>query len=476
MRTLKLLSGLLFLGLSSGCMSAVMGPPPEQAAPGHEEFYGLPDGFTSSGCLAIRDELLHRIANAPVGQVMTFYMADNQSLVVSFTVPKGSPKFREKLAKVKLAKVWEILDPEKTDGDKSIDLISLPATIRKYRKTDLPPHVFLIGDPMVKDREQGLDIGKEFLPCDGCVLDSSTSYGRMDIFPDGTKIKWLIPRSDYGNGPNHRTQVEHFLGLLVQTKSGKLVRMSSDPEVIFNSEIESQWADELEPQDECNGLKAVAPDDDPKRFTNDGHKIVDLGQGVEVTDRSPEIDQIEGPLEQVLFLVDVSMSVQEHFPRMAADVCEKLQSMPMERFAICGFGGTHDLEARLELYPRGIFTGLKWAEATPQNREQASKFVKNLFVSGGTPTLEALEQIENLDGAITVLLYTDGIPTIGTDSQPEVIQFVSDLVKDREIAINTIGVGALSTSNDDFDYSGAYFLGLMAKRTGGAYFALADKK
>jgi len=478
MKALKLFPLLFVAVVLPGCLFSSEAPTPQ---PNEELFVALPRGLPIDGGYAVRKYLLKYIESATVGTPMTFFLADNQELLGTITIPAGSKAYRRQFAKKQLTKAFERLDPEMSGGSQTIDLIAIPASIRKYRKSDLTPRVLLIGSPLIEDREQGMSITGERLPCDGCVTDNSSSYGKMETFPQGTTVSWLHPQADYGNGPNHRAQIEHFLRYLLQEKNGPLIRLSSDADVVFNA-TKSQWDDTVGPEDECTGSKAVANDEAKQvLYDADGKtKIMAISPDLSIKVRKPEEDLLKGVKTRVLFLPDISGSVAwdadgnertEVFNAIKSDLCEKLHAMQFTHFAICGFGGEENLNPRLSKYPASMFSGLYWAEASRENRDKAIQFVRELKAGGGTPTLAALEEASKLEGPLMCILYSDGVPTLGDGGQVAVLAFAKALVQ-QGVTVNTVGVGALSAQNEDFDWSGGEFLARLAKATFGEYFAL----
>jgi hypothetical protein len=303
----------------------------------------------------------------------------------------------------------------------------------------------------------------------------------MATFPEGTTVSWLTPRADYGNGPNHRGQVEHFLRYLLQEKRGPMSRLSSDAEVVFGSR-ESQWDADVTPRDTCKGAKQVQEDAQSAALYDPqgDSKVVVFSPNLSVKVQPPSEDSLGGDQRRVLFIIDISGSVvqdldgadQSHiFKAIVADVCEKIETMGFERFAVCGFGGWADASPRLPRHPQSVFSGFCWAEATPESRERGIAFVRQLEPGGGTPTQAAIEQALQLEGPLTCLLYTDGVPTIGEGGQATALETAKALGK-AGVTINSVGVGALSAENEEFDWSGGEFLAELAQHTGGKYFVL----
>ncbi len=450
--------------------------------PVEELFIAVPIGLPTDCGSAVRDAIGRYLETAPVETPINVFLADNQELLGSTTIPEGSKAYRRKQVRQDLAKFFERLDPEKTGGSQAVDLLSIPASVRKYRKRgDLNPRVVIIGSPLIEDREQGNSITKDTLPCDGCVTAPGSSYAKMATFPAGTTVTWLTARADYGNGPNHRGQIEHFLRYLLQHKQGPLLRLSSDAKIIF-SDGTSQWDAEATPEDDCEGMKKVE-EDAPKAllYDQDGKtQIIAFTPTLKARILPPEEKLLQGNTERVLFVIDISGSVildvegndQSHiFKAMVDDACKKIESMGFQKFAVCGFGAWADLRPRLPQYPESVFSGIYWADSTPENRQRGIEFVRNLQAGGGTPTQAALETALELEGHLTCLLYTDGVPTIGEGGQTAVLETAKKLA-DAKVTVNTIGVGALSAKNEEFDWTGGEFLAELAQLTGGDYFVL----
>ena len=463
-----------------GCSPNEAPPPPPQ----EEWFVGLPNGMPIECGYAVRASVLELIDILPVDTPITFFLADNQALLGSMTVPTGAVAYRRHVAKKKLAKAFERLAPELTGGSQLVDLIAISATVRKHRKSNLKPIVVVVGSPLIVDREQGKGFTSNNLPCDGCVTDSESSYGQMETFPANTELRFFTTKQDYGNGPNHRSQVEHFLRYLIQEKGGTLLCISADAEVVFSS-TQSQWDNDVTAEDDCRGVKQVS-DDEARTilYDTDGEtEIVEIQPDLAVRIQAPDPEHLKRLQPRVFFHIDTSGSMAEDpdgntqtevFEALIDDVCEKLGTMPMTHFAICGFGGTEDLRPRLSKFPTSMLSGLYWAEATRENRNAAIQFVKRLDASGGTPTLAALLAAGELEGPMTCILYSDGVPTLGDGGQIAVLQYAQELAK-RNITVNTVGVGALSASNEDFDFTGGEFLARLAQATSGDYFVLDNE-
>lgn len=96
--------------------------------------------------------------------------------------------------------------------------------------------------------------------------------------------------------------------------------------------------------------------------------------------------------------------------------------------------------------------------ATPLSKNTAIFRVNQLSSQGGTSMMAALERAFQFQGATTVFLMTDGMPTDSTTSQ--IMQRVADLNRGRSIKVNSIGLGP------DQD---ATFLTALAQQNGGQY-------
>lgn len=445
-----------------------------------EYFVGLPEGTNTSAGPALREQLVNKLAACPAGTWWTFFDSNTHELIASYQTPDGSPAMREDQAEKQLKAVWSRLDPEMAGGTQDVDLIATPATVRKFRKSETPPRVIIVGSPMVIDREGSGAITESELPCDGTIVADDGCYTRMIDFPAESKLNFFTPIGSYGPGPNFRDQVENHLRLLTNAKKAELVRVSSDAKLLFDFD-RSQWDSPAAPRDECNGRKQPLPDEEERKvFNSKGQEIVQLGEDVEVVNQTPEVEWLKGPLSPVLFSIDTSGSVGfdgQGNPRpgpinaIKQDVIEKLKTMRFERFAIQTFGGDNHYRPVYQRFPRRLLGGSYWIEATPQNRKRAIAFVEGLKVGGGTPTAGSLVEAMRLEGPFSCVMYSDGIPTLGEGGMEGCLDLV-DRLKEHGVVINAIGVGSLSVTSKVYDATGARFMAEIGVRTGGDYFAL----
>lgn len=466
-----------FLTAIDGCLN----PPPP--APVEEFFVALPDSLTLAGYPAVIAEVEAKISVAPDGTPFTFFHSKTQELIATYVVPGGSKAYRVSLAEEALAAVYERLDPELAGGDQTVRLISLPASVRKYRKRpDLKPTLIVCGSPMVEDPEGHLTLTPKVIACDGCVNNPESSYAGMERFPAGTTVRWFSPTASYGNGPNYRRQVEGHLRFAIQERDGRLLILSSDAEVVFRA-TKSQWDEEqVEAADDCRGMKEVAIDNpEPVLYTPDGGSELHRNGEITVTVRNAEVRLEDEHPRWVLFLIDMSGSVVVDsagndrsylFVAIKRDMAERVTTMPFAGFAVTAFGGYRDASPRIENYPTTLLGAPVWSDATGPQRTKALRFLESLVAGGGTPTLAALHEVERLSNEpLTCFLYTDGIPTLGEGGMTAVLDYAKELSK-RGVVINTVGVGALSAESDQFDWTGGDFLSRLAAVTGGAYYAL----
>lgn len=471
MRTFCLL--VAFMAVAPGCVRLSEVLPPEPKAT-EELFIAIRKGPPVEFGMGLLDAFNNYASVAPEGTPITFFDGENQALLATMVVPKGSAAYRRKKIEQSLDKVLKYLDPEATGGPQEVDLLSIPATVRKYRKrSDLVPRVIVVGSPLVEDKEQGLSFSKEHVPCCGCVDDPNTTWGAMESFPRGTTTQWCTPRADFGNGPNHRSQVTEVLRYTLAKKSGPLHRMSSDPEVVFSGG-ECQWDEEAQASDNCNGLKKVLKDEAaPAVFDKEGNaQVISLRGERKVQARAPGPQDPESRSPRTLFLVDSSGSMAGGPLKSAQEnVRLMIEQGNFSELAVCGFGGNATHDPVLSKFPRSLVSGLYWLEATPENRALGAGFVQHLQASGGTPTLAALTEAESLEGPMCVYLYSDGIPTLGTGGQQAVVKLAREMGK-KGIVIHTVGVGALSVQNENFDFSGADFLAEVAAASGGKCYSL----
>ena len=453
-------------------------------APTEQLFVPVPRGMSPSSSADFLAAFTEHTATLPTGTRVTVFLGDSGELVTAFDVPKGGTQLRMQRLHRCLAPVRERLDPENATASQKIDLIAMPQTVRGY-SNGLPARIVAAGSVLFEDAERGCSMTLEELPCDGVATAPETSWGGMASFPVGTRLSFFVGRADWGAGPSYRSEASYFIRYLSAVKGATVERITTDAELAFSREP-GQWEVEAtEPRDNCTGSRRIFGDDPPVEvFDRTGkHRITQVGTET-IIERGPDVDALQGELESLVLLIDVSASVfvdsdgndlSHIFNTIIEDACEKLETMPLRRFAIVGFGGAKDNEPRVVVHPRDFWGELTWCEATPEARSVAVQWVRGLEAGGGTPTYAALSAAAELPGPVSVICYTDGIPSLGPD-QSGVLTFAEELAE-RGVVVNTVGVGPLSARSEAFDWTGAEFLAKVSHTTGGVYTCLdTDQK
>lgn len=156
-----------------------------------------------------------------------------------------------------------------------------------------------------------------------------------------------------------------------------------------------------------------------------------------------------GDLENVVYIFDVSGSMQETensniIPQKMLDsFCEKVRLLPAKQFNIVTFSDT------AEVWKSG-----KLLERTDSNVDAACAFIQTLRADGRTNTHAALTSAYALPGVDTVILFTDGDPTIASPGNPnataeqikeELLEFVD--AKGTSTVLNTVNIGEALDAN-----------------------------
>jgi len=173
---------------------------------------------------------------------------------------------------------------------------------------------------------------------------------------------------------------------------------------------------------------------------------------------------MKGPMKNVVILVDLSGSMVggynasgqfvkdpgriARFERVKEEISLLIEHLDFERFNLIGFGGQESVNSeRLER------TASKLVAATDQTRKMAKEQLARWKVVGGTPTLPALQAAFEDPQVDTILLYTDGDPSIPNCSQQAVIDWINANNRQRKVIVNCVGIGAYDAAplpvNDD---------------------------
>jgi len=167
--------------------------------------------------------------------------------------------------------------------------------------------------------------------------------------------------------------------------------------------------------------------------------------------KSEMADQERVPRDLV-FVLDTSGSMKDDGKigqaKSALKFCiDKLD--PADRFAIVQFSTMADTFAP------------KWSEATDDNKKKAREWIEKMEAAGGTNLSDALDRVFDLkpDEArpVTVMLLTDGRPTVNITGEELLVQYVKDNNK-KGLRFFTFGVG------DDVN---THLLDRIANDTGG---------
>jgi hypothetical protein len=146
--------------------------------------------------------------------------------------------------------------------------------------------------------------------------------------------------------------------------------------------------------------------------------------------------------KNLIFIIDVSgsMVIEDRMGQVRSGLKMFLLSL--------------DEEYRVDIvfYPDGMKNLYRplWGmpkSMTQRNKLEAFEFLDALFPFGSTPTRQVLRYaLEHYKQATDIILLSDGAPTLPlssqTDNIPEILNFVSQWNKEKNVQISTIGVGS----------------------------------
>lgn len=489
----------LALLLAAGCGEAPL------PAGNRETVIVIAEGTT----VEVRKELGLRLHTAIVegspGDVIHVVAAPQHEPVASLVIPDAPPasRLRRSSLRAQLAEIIAFLEKEPIEGSDQLQVPAIAAAVNSLRRTDAPCSVILVGSPVFADpRHVGWSFSDGGVASDGALNNEFSPFSKgVSDFPAGTRVTWLAPTTDFGKDATHRAAITRFWLLFFASHGAELVRLSSDAAVCLPVSSSSQFSDQLTPRDEPACMIAAAMTT-PADERVAGETVVRFKAMKPVTPAvksapaetteplpnkqtkdlptatAPDLSLMPGSMERVAILVDRSLSMtvgvdqqedlREQDAAVIADVQDKLRTLPCEEFFVLGFGGeAEDSEVEnLRPYP-WYWINPSWVATTPAHREAACEAVATWETSGGTPTLPAMKEVLKLEGLTMVILYTDGMPTLG-GSQAELLS----LLQGKGVVVNTIGVGRLSAAKpDDFDMAGGEFLQRLASSTGGRFFS-----
>lgn len=449
------------------------------------------------------------------GEAIHLLAAPEDRVIASLTVPSGSPNRRLRHRDVQpalrgLAKYFgeaPTTTVSKNNTGLQLQLPEIPARISRLRRTQLAPHVVLCGSPLYHDpRRLDWTMSLGHAPLDGSLdaIGSPWNEG-MERFPEGASVAIYTP-AEYGLDATHRSEMVRWVRFAYGERGAQVLAVTPDATTAFTAD-RVLFPQPVTPRKNGSGMRMVVPPSgtapsDAIRPTPQPVQPAPTPTPppVEVIESTakPRFDQVldpalapapvmellKGELQNVVLVRDLSTSMLEtadHRPTpevnagVIADIQAKLRGLQFQKFACVGFGGKGASGSNSRLcYVPSRFIFARWSNALPTARELACKVVAGWEVKGGTPTYDALVAARQLEGVDTILLWTDGLPSIPgeADAQSRVLGLAEEMAADG-ITINCIGVGSLSHRGGGvLDLEGAEFLRRLAHSTGGEYYAL----
>jgi uncharacterized protein with von Willebrand factor type A (vWA) domain len=172
-----------------------------------------------------------------------------------------------------------------------------------------------------------------------------------------------------------------------------------------------------------------------------------------------ELLGLEGRLDNVAIVVDMSGSMRAHWPKVQRVVKTWLEHLPIKRCALIMFADS------VQQFPLdGGFADVQGSEGDNNRREIINQFAV-VTPHGNTNTLLALKTAYTYRDIDTIILFTDGFPDLGNNRfDKRFAQQIYELVaRHRSVIINTVGLGHY------FDRRFGEFLFRLPQETGGSY-------
>ncbi len=493
-------------------------PNASSAAQQQEYFLAIAEGVPPEVRLAVGNKLQDLIGSelAP-GSLVHVLQVPNYQTLATFEVPHGSRKGR--LKNRQLFSAWQSVLPflknPETKGSTQVNLPRLPAKLRELRQSKFPVRVVIVGSLIYDDPRHPVWKFNPYVPTDGCLTAEYCPFsGGVSDFPVGTKISWIAPTTDLALDQPVIERIKRFYRLFCDTHGGEIVRIGESATAAFRFN-HSQFSDQLAPQKDGVAMRnpkieailetgsVSSPVVVPKTTTPfkpvvDGRRPNSEAPPVtpELTEtpQTPPYERFLPPVQltslscdggKVAFVIDYSDSMDKDREKQLdltwkkekfhTDICQRIRTLNFKQFAVVGYQAEqidqNTIEPRYYFFRRWFFSP-RWAESTAENREAACQAIASWQCKGGTPTLEALKMARRLDGITTILLYTDGLPSLTPAG--DVQNYVRQLAAEG-ITVHTIGLGPLPAppgATSIYDEAGTAFMLDTAKAGQGHYFGI----
>ncbi len=242
-------------------------------------------------------ELIGR--HAVPGDVVHVISTPSHQCLASLEVPQGQFNSRLKNQGVRgeLGRLKPLFEAQPTSDPGQLQIPRLSSTVCSLRRTQFPSRVIVVGTPIYHDpRQRGWSMTGGMVPTDGALNAQHSPFNTPTRFPEGTKISWLTPQSEWGEDAAHQESVQRFNRLYLQERGAALSRMTAEPGTAFRFDV-PQFSEKLVPREEEPGMRFVSvhsarPDEPPGRAT------------VEIPVKTPEgavvVTQVDNEVEELL--------------------------------------------------------------------------------------------------------------------------------------------------------------------------------
>jgi Mg-chelatase subunit ChlD len=157
----------------------------------------------------------------------------------------------------------------------------------------------------------------------------------------------------------------------------------------------------------------------------------------------------------IVYLLDISLSMPTRIERAKDELRNALATLaPGESFDIVAFcARRHTFDSEL-------------VEATPKTIADGNEFLDSLSLDEGTDLQSALYQALDVPGVNTVVVITDGVPTVGETNFGKIARHARQHNR-QHAKIFTIGLVGKNPDGSDDSFEASWLLRQLAKESGG---------
>lgn len=469
-----------------------------------EIIYFVAKGSDAETRQQVSTDMQYRVGSCEPGTKINLVAMPEGNKVATLTVPFGSKNVR--LRKPQLRPAWQAvgvwLKQDIKHASMQLNLPSMPYIVRGLRQTKFPLRLILVGSLVYDDPDYPEFKFDPFVPSDGLLRSEYFPFtGGVGDYPEGTKVRWLIPHSDTKLHRLRHAKLERFYRLHFQEQRAELMQITSEATNAFRFDLvgyqhkvvlrdaktemyDPTYVIEVKKRAAQKVIeKTVTPKPKPSQVlpipkllespkevaivatppqsteiskqSSPPEPIVVEKQVVEnlelATVQQPEPPPVVLSEGNVVYLRDLSKSMVYDPDRdldvswrnnlTISDMSDRIENGHFEQFVVIGFHGGENYAGEYQTQywlSDGFARTPRWSSPTDSFRRAAIRAIGKWPCDGGTPMAEALSKAGRMKDVSTIYIYSDWELE---DQLIDAVMQVAGELQEQGVTVHTVGFG-----------------------------------